>query len=478
MQKVRVLVCGVVMALIVPAFAQSPAHSKSPQAFRLYQEGLRLQENRRSYEALQKWHEATKLDPNLALAWAMLSIVETSPDAAHEAREKARYLIEHQPQGDVDDLLIRWIVSRSETELMYSIQVANDLVLKHPDQKRILWTVGSWYGFQMHQYDRDVALQEAALKIDPNFAPALDELGFAYAHLQQFDRAVEMIKRYAEQVPNEPNSEDSYGEVLRLAGRYEESLEHYRRALKILPTFESSQLGLGDTYALMGEEKKARDEYDKCSSNGPVSVRLDCRKNSIYSYVREGNDEEAAKFLTEFTQQMHSVKRISLELESLMALGLIAKNPDAAFDYFDQAIAAAKASKTIPPSDREETIARVIAYKVRIASANGETEKAQKLQAELEAMSSTKDPNVYAAMQGGKGALLFYAGNYEGASDALLDDSNDMFSMALLVRCYGRLNGKSAAEVLQKSIVEVHNMDIDLALVQREIKDRSSDSEP
>ncbi|MGO9085472.1 MAG: tetratricopeptide repeat protein, partial [Candidatus Sulfotelmatobacter sp.] len=230
------------MVLIVSAVAQTPAHSKSPQAFRLYQEGLRLQENRRSYEAMQKWREATKLDPNLALAWAMLSIVETSPDSAREAREKARNLIEHQPQGDVDDLLIRWIISRSETELMYSIQVANDLVSKHPDQKRILWTVGSWYGFQMHQYDQDVALQEKALKIDPDFAPALDELGFAYAHLQRFDRAVEMIKRYAEQVPNEPNSEDSYGEVLRLAGRYEESLEHYRRALQILPSFESSQL--------------------------------------------------------------------------------------------------------------------------------------------------------------------------------------------------------------------------------------------
>ena len=75
-----------------------------------------------------------KLDPNLALAWAMLSIVETSPESAHAAREKARNLIEHQPQGGVDDLLIRWIVSRSETELMYSIQVANDLVSEHPDR--------------------------------------------------------------------------------------------------------------------------------------------------------------------------------------------------------------------------------------------------------------------------------------------------------------------------------------------------------
>ncbi|SPF32302.1 putative Tetratricopeptide repeat protein [Candidatus Sulfotelmatobacter kueseliae] len=477
MQKVRVLICSIVMVLIVPAVAQTAAHSKSPQAFRLYQEGLRLQENRRSYEAMQKWREATKLDPNLALAWAMLSIVETSPDSAREDREKARNLIEHQPQGGVDDLLIRWIVSRSETELMYSIQVANDLVSKHPDQKRILWTVGSWYGFQMHQYDQDVALQEAALKIDPDFAPALDELGFAYAHLQRFDRAVEMIRRYAEQVPNEPNSEDSYGEVLRLAGRYEDSLEHYRRALKILPTFESSQLGLGDTYALMGDEKKAREEYEKCSSVGPVSVRLDCRKMSIYTYVREGNDEEAAKLLTDFAQQMHSVKRISLELESVIALGLIAKKTDAAFGYFDQAIAAAKASKTIPPSDREETMARVMAYKVRIASANGENETAQKVQAELEAMdASTKDPNVYAAMQGGRGALLYYQEKYDDASGALQDDANDMFSTLLLTRCYEHHGGKAAAYKLKKSIVEDHTMDIDLALVQREIKGRLSDS--
>jgi len=478
MQKVRVLVCSIVMLLIVPAVAQTPSHSKSPQAFRLYQEGLRLQENRRSYEAMQKWREATKLDPNLALAWAMLSIVETSPDAAREAREKARYLIEHQPQGDVDDLLIRWIISRSETELMYSIQVANDLVSKHPDQKRILWTVGSWYGFQMHQYDQDVALQEAALKIDPNFAPALDELGFAYAHLQRFDHAVEMIKRYAEQVPNEPNSEDSYGEVLRLAGRYEESLQHYRRALKILPAFESSQLGLGDTYALMGEEKKARDEYEKCSNVGPVSVRLDCRKMSIYAYVREGNDEEAAKLLTDFTRQMHSVKRISLELESWIALGLIAKKPDAAFGYFDQAIAAAKTSKTIPPSDREETTARVMAYKVRIASANGETDTAQKVQAELEAMdASTKDPNVYAAMHGGKGALLFYQEKYDEASNALQEDTNDVFSILLLAQCFEHHGVKTAADELRKSLVEDHTMDIDLALAQREIKSQLSDSE-
>jgi tetratricopeptide (TPR) repeat protein len=476
MHNVRICLCGILLLLVIPAIAQTAAHSKSPQAVRLYEQGLRLQENRRSYEAMQKWREAVKLDPDLALGWAMLSIVETNPESAHEAREKARNLIEHQPQGSTDDLLIRWIISRSETEVMYSIQVANGLVAEHPDQKRILWTVGSWYGFQMHQYDRDVALQEAALKLDPNFAPSLDELGFAYAHLQRFDRAVAMIQRYAQQLPNEPNSEDSYGEVLRLAGRYDESLEHYRRALKILPTFESSQLGLADTYALMGDEKKARDEYERCSSSGSVSTRLECRKMSIYTYVREGKDEEAAKLLTDFAAQMHTVKRISLEVESLIALGLISKKTDAAFGYFDQAIEAAKTSKTIPPSDREETIARVNAYKVGVASANGDIEKAQAVQAELELLgASTKDPNVYAAMQGGRGALLYYRDHkYDEASAALQQDSDDVFARLLLAKCYQNHDGKAASEVLKGSLAFQHTMDIDLALVQREIAGRPS----
>jgi tetratricopeptide (TPR) repeat protein len=474
MRKVCALLCNIVMVLTIPAMAQTPRHAKSAQALRLYQEGLRLQENRRGYEAMQKLREAAKLDPNLALAWAMLSVVETSPEAAREARERARILMEQQPQSGVDDLLIRWIISRSETELRYSIQVANQLVSEHPGQKHILWTVGSWYGFQLHQYDRDVALQEAALKLDPNFTPALNELAFAYAHLEQFDRAVELIKRYAEQVPNEPNSEDSYGEVLRLAGRYEESLDHYRRALRMLPTFESSQLGLGDTYALMGEENKARNEYEKCSRTGPLSTRLDCRKMSIYTYVREGSDEEAAKLLAQFAGQMHSLKRISLELESLTTLGLITKQTDAAFGYFDQATSAARSSKTISTSDREETIARVMAYKVRIASANGDMEKARSVQAELDAIgASTKDPSVYAAMYGGRAALLHSQKKYDEAAEAAQEDVDDVFSKLLLAHCYEHNGGKGAAGVLQESMVQEHTMNIDLALVKREIKNQS-----
>jgi predicted negative regulator of RcsB-dependent stress response len=122
-------------------------------------------------------------------------------------------------------------------------------------------------------------------------------------------------------------------------------------------------------------------------------------------------------------------------------------------------------------------MARVMAYKVRVASASGEIETAQKLQAELEAMqASTKDPNVYAAMKGGRGALLYYQEKYDDASNALQDDPNDMFSTSLLAQCYEHHGEKAGADKVRRSIVKDHTMDIDLALVQREIRGRLSDS--
>lgn len=466
---VVILLFAFVAPLAVAADGNAP--SKNPQAVRLYQEGMRLQENRRTYEALQKWREATVADPNMALAWAMLSTLEPSSEVARAAREKARYLIENQPQSGADDLLIRWIVSRSESDLMYSIQVANDLTTKHPDQKRILWAVGSWYGFQMRQYDRDAEMQEAALKLDPNYGPALDELGFAYAHLQQFDRAVEMVKRYAELTPNEANTQASLAEVLRLAGRYDEALEHYRLALKILPSFDSAQLGLGDTYASMGDQKRAREEYGKCSASGLVSTRLNCRKMSIYTYIREQNNEQAVKSLMEFSGQMHSVKRISLELESLIALGLVSKSADSALGYLDQALEAAKSTRALPKSDRDETIARVLAHKVRIASASGQAEAARKAQAELETFASaSRDPYVDAALHGARGASLFAQKKFEGAIAELLDDRGDANSQLLLWRSYEQVGDHVNAALTRKSIIARHSMDIDYCLVQLEMK--------
>jgi tetratricopeptide (TPR) repeat protein len=99
---------------------------------------------------------------------------------------------------------------------------------------------------------------EEAVAIDGDFAPPLNDLGYAYAYQGHYQQAFRVMQHYVELLPNEPNPQDSYAEILRMAGRYEDVLGHYRAALRIDANFHRSQLGVADTYSLMGQQKKAR----------------------------------------------------------------------------------------------------------------------------------------------------------------------------------------------------------------------------
>ena len=110
---------------------------------------------------------------------------------------------------------------------------------------------------------------EQIIKLNPDFAPAYNMLGYAKVETGDPDpaKAIAYLKKYAELEHDQPNPEDSLGEVSRYVGDDQGSLEHYRAALKLSPTFITSQTGLGDTYTLMGDFANARAEYDKAAGD-------------------------------------------------------------------------------------------------------------------------------------------------------------------------------------------------------------------
>ena len=69
--------------------------------------------------------------------------------------------------------------------------------------------------------------------------------------------------------------------------------------------------------------------------------------------------------------------------------------------------------------------------------------------------------------------FFIYQNKYDEASGPLQEDSDDVFSRLLLAWSYEHHEGKAAAQLLKGSILQQHNMDIDLALVQREITDHN-----
>ena len=106
-------------------------------------------------------------------------------------------------------------------------------------------------------------LLEKSLEQDPNFAPALNSLGYAYVQSLEPAKGISLLRKYADALPDDPNAQDSLGEVLRMTGDDEGSLAGYAAALGISSTFITSQFGRGDTFTLMGKYSQARAEYDK-----------------------------------------------------------------------------------------------------------------------------------------------------------------------------------------------------------------------
>jgi tetratricopeptide (TPR) repeat protein len=126
-------------------------------------------------------------------------------------------------------------------------------------------------------------MMERIIKIDPNFAPAYNMLGYGKIETGAADpvSAINYLKKYAALEGGQPNPEDSLGEVSRYAGDDQGSLEHYHAALKLSPNFITSQIGLGDTYTLMGNFSRARAEYDKAlamSTNSRDRLHIEFQK--------------------------------------------------------------------------------------------------------------------------------------------------------------------------------------------------------
>jgi len=368
-------------------------------------------------------------------------------------------------------MMIRWVVARGGSNMISAIAAANDLVSRYSGDKFVLYEVGAWYGTALNQWERVATLQEKALAVDPAYAPALNEAGYAYAYQRRFDQAIAAMKRYAELIPNEPNPQDSYAEILRLAGKYDDALTRYREALKLLPTFSSSQQGLGDTYALMGDQERARAEYAKCST-GKVdpAFLITCRQMAAYSYIREKNLETANKQLETFIVAMKKEGQTVFAVDAILAEAFTAKDVASAFTSFDRAIVEIQGDQNIPKAQKDELVARIMAHKVRVAVLGADAARAQRTITELESFKQSADPLIQAAWKGGNGAWLYSQKKYEEAISELQDDAGTPFSQLMLIKAYQGAGNDKAASELKDSVLSEHRLDIDLWIAQQTLK--------
>jgi len=154
-------------------------------------------------------------------------------------------------------LFVRWVAAIKKNDQLAAISNLNDLTKRESNDKFMLYLAGRWFVDQRDQ-QKAVPLFEKVLMLDPDFTPALNRLGYAYAAMGNMAHAEELMQRYVAAMPRDPNPEDSYGDILFKAGRYDEARAHFEAALKKDPGFGPSQHELGDVFAMLGKHEEAR----------------------------------------------------------------------------------------------------------------------------------------------------------------------------------------------------------------------------
>lgn len=422
--------------------------SKSVEARKLVENAVDQYENVLLEQSVSSAKLATQKDPHFALAYAVLAFAARRGEPDAEARGKARELAKTAPPEE--KLLVKWLTSVEDDNLLPAIASMNDLLARFPNDKHVLYLTSEWLYFQQ-DYDRSRTMMEKILTIDPNFPPALNMLGYACVETGNPDpvKAIRYLKKYAEVQPTQPNPEDSLGEVSRFVGDDQGSLEHYAHALKINPQFITSQIGLGDTSTLMGNFGRARDEYEKAeviATNPRDLFHIAYQKALVLFW--EGKQAEGLRALDTLAIRAEQAKEPYAYYEVSLGRALLTADKAEQLQRLESLEAKYAAPvEGMSEGDRNPSLAEILRDEVRAHANLGHPDAAADAVKKLEKLATTsRDLIVSGDYESAQGMLAFAKGDFSAASDGLAADPHSPLVLQQLAQAQDKSGDTAGAE--------------------------------
>jgi tetratricopeptide (TPR) repeat protein len=440
-----------------------PVTTSSAQARASFEKAMREFEEYRIAETVQDLRAATKVDPNFAQAFILISRMSQDPAEQAATRKQAKLLAVKVSPGE--QLLIRWLGDAQENNYLPAIAAMNDLLAKYPRDQRLAYLAGDWL-MQQFRYEQAVAVLERGLALNPDYAAALNDVAYGYADMGNFEKAFAAMDRYVALQPDQPNPHDSYGEILRMAGKLDAALEQYRMSIRIDPNF-GSEVGVADTYAVMGKELEAREEYDRAIVFAPSNAdKVQRELQSAVTWIRENNRKQAERALSDVARHAHSAGLARLEAEAHRILGMYETDPKTALKHLQAAQDVLQEEHEISASDRDEELARILRTRTTRLAELPDMDSAGKTVNHLETMAGTSRSRVIQlCYHGAAGALLVAQGKFADAIPHLQEGTADPESMRLLWRAYTSTGARSEAQTTALKLAALNLPTVEQALV-------------
>jgi tetratricopeptide (TPR) repeat protein len=463
-------VAGAQSSATTPKKDRVPITTSSPEALADFERGVVAWENLHIAKALEYWQAAIDKDPNFLLAHLYIS--ERIPDPDRQAAERKKAVVLMGSVTPDERLMAEWILADSQNDTIGALAAMNELLSRYPKDKHLYWFAALSMGSKYHQWERAAELAEQAVRVDPDFAGALNNLGYDYAFEGKFDKAFPVMQHYIEVLPGEPNPQDSYAEILRMAGRFDEAIQHYQAALKLDPEFGESLLGLADTYALMGEEAQARAQYQVAIDHAYTKTYAVMWKlRWATTYLREKRLKEANAAFEAAARMAHDNSVAVLEAEAYRFIALYQTDESSARHWLQKAKEALDHPHDTSLNARQQERALIQRTEIYLAVQHGDLRGANRILAELKKTAAdSHNPNLDVAFHASAGMILAASHKWPEAIPHLEEDANDPFSMELLVTAYQKAGFPAKSERTSRELVAFNAPSIEQALVVPEFR--------
>jgi len=282
---------------------------------------------------------AAKLDPEFALADVYLAQSEGTARAFFDNLEKAASLSGKVSEAE-REMILGWQAGASGQVAKQREHWGNAVRL-FPEDERALTQLGTNH-FGQQEYKQAAELYIKAVTINPDFAPAYNQLGYTQRFLGDYVASENAFKKYTTLIPDDPNPYDSYAELLLKLGRFDESIAMYRKALAVDKNFTASRIGIAAALMYQDKPADARREMNAVLDNAQDDTdRRQALFVSTLSYLEEGNTDAALKEMKKQYALGEKISDAAAMAGDLVAMGTInfeAGNIAAAEELYKKAL--------------------------------------------------------------------------------------------------------------------------------------------
>jgi tetratricopeptide (TPR) repeat protein len=353
-----------------------PITTDSEEARAAFVKGRELQENLRFTDARQHFLDAVANDDGFA--WAHFGVAQTANTTTDffSALGRATELADRASEGE--RLLIQSFAAAVNGEPERQRSLLQALVAEHPNDERAQNLKGLFH-FGRQEWDQATKYLRKATEINPDFAPAYNQLGYALRFMGDFSGAEGAFQRYVELIPTEPNPYDSYAELLMKIGRFSESIEQYQKALEQDQNFIASYIGIGNNHMFMGEFEQAREAFEQLAA----VARNDGERRARHfwralSYLHQADHEAALQEIErqyDIAAGTDDFGAMSGDLNVMGDILLYSGKPDEALQKYRESVDMSGRSNAT--DEVKEAIRRNhVADLVRVALAKGDVDDA------------------------------------------------------------------------------------------------------